>query len=158
MTTPKIHTPLCAALEINTKIKGAKISGILFTEFSLLELLWNPGKFFQGIFFSWNKKILENSVLEENCPGIFSKIISQKNIFPGIYSSGIFHSWNFPFLEFCPGTFCSWNLISRNFLVTGVSLLWVFSCIFNLPYVEHLTGSNRKVYHLWGCFLVCLDN
>ena len=105
-------------LEINTKIKGAKISGILFTEFSLLELLWNPGKFFQGIFFSWNKKILENSVLEENCPGIFSKIISQKNIFPGIYSSGIFHSWNFPFLEFCPGTFCSWNLISRNFLVT----------------------------------------
>ena len=54
LTTPKIHTPLCAALEINTKIKGAKISGILFTEFSLLELLWNPGKFFQGIFFSWN--------------------------------------------------------------------------------------------------------
>ena len=105
-------------LEINTKIKGANISGILFTEFSLLELLWNPGKFFQGIFVSWNKKILENSVLEENCPGIFSKIISQKNIFPGIYSSGIFHSWNFPFLEFCPGTFCSWNLISRNFLVT----------------------------------------
>ena len=42
--------------------------------------------------------------------------------------------------------------------LNGVSLLWVLSCLFKLPYVEHLTGSNQKVYHLWGCFLVCLDN
>ena len=92
---------------------------IFFTELSLLELLG----------------ILENSVTEYSFPGIkkswkilsWKKIVlefsqnnlTKKNIFPGIYSSGIFHSWNFPFLEFCPGTFCSWNLISRNFLATG---------------------------------------
>ena len=36
-------------------------------------IAWNPGKFCHRIFLSWNKKILENSVLIKVCPGIFSK-------------------------------------------------------------------------------------
>ena len=101
-------------LIIHTKIRGAKLLGILYWIFTpgialeswkilsgnfLFLELKNPGKFCPGRKLSWN----------------FLKIIY---IFPGIYSSGIFHSWNFPLLEFCPGTFCSWNLISRNFLAT----------------------------------------
>ena len=62
----------------------------------------------------------------------FLKIIY---IFPGIYSSGIFHSWNFPLLEFCPGTFCSWNLISRNFLVTKARMKYIGFTITIIKYL-----------------------
>ena len=109
LATPKIHSPLCYQNQRGKNfrhslyfifIPGIALESwkILSGNFLFLELK-NPGKFCPGRKLSWN----------------FLKIIY---IFPGIYSSGIFHSWNFPFLEFCPGTFCYWNLISRNFLAT----------------------------------------
>ena len=55
----------------------------------------NLGKFCHRIFFSWNCKVLENSVLMRKLSWNFPKMISPKN-----GHSRNLQSWNFLLLEF----------------------------------------------------------
>ena len=89
-------------LEINTKIKGSKISGILFLNFH-----------------SWNcSRILENSFREFSFPGIKKswKILSWKTIVLEFSQNNLYFPWNlqfwnFPFLEFSTPGILSWNFL-----------------------------------------------
>ena len=89
-------------LEINTKIKGSKISGILFLNFH-----------------SWNcSRILENSFREFSFPGIKKswKILSWKKIVLEFSQNNLYFPWNlqfwnFPFLEFSTPGILSWNFL-----------------------------------------------
>ena len=105
-------------LEINTKIKGSKISGILFLNFH-----------------SWNcSRILENSFREFSFPGIKKswKILSWKKIVlefsQNNFTRKIFFL-EFTVLEFSiPGIFHSWNSV-LELSVPGI----LFHGIFLLP-------------------------
>ena len=89
-------------LEINTKIKGSKISGILFLNFH-----------------SWNcSRILENSFREFSFPGIKKswKILSWNKIVLEFSQNNLYFPWNlqfwnFPFLEFSTPGILSWNFL-----------------------------------------------
>ena len=120
-------------LEINTKIKGSKISGILFLNFH-----------------SWNcSRILENSFREFSFPGIKKswKILSWKKIVlefsQNNFTKKIFFL-EFTVLEFSiPGIFHSWNSVLElsvpGILFHGIFLLplfltsWLSWAFFNIP-------------------------
>ena len=116
-------------LEINTNIKGSKISGILFLNFH-----------------SWNcSRILENSFREFSFPGIKKswKILSWKKIVLEFSQNNLYFPWNlqfwnFPFLEFSTPGILSWNFLFLESYFTE------FSC-----YLGTL-GSLWLGYTLWN--------
>ena len=105
-------------LEINTKIKGSKISGILFLNFH-----------------SWNcSRILENSFREFSFPGIKKswKILSWKKIVLEFSQNNLYFPWNlqfwnFPFLEFSTPGILSWNFLFLESYFTEFSCYQVGS-------------------------------
>ena len=117
-------------LEINTKIKGSKISGIHFLNFH-----------------SWNcSRILENSFRENSFPGIKKswKILSWKKIVLEFSQNNLYFPWNlqfwnFPFLEFSTPGILSWNFLFLESYFTE------FSC-----YPYHL---KKAQYHEGPLFL-----
>ena len=136
-------------LEINTKIKGSKISGILFLNFH-----------------SWNcSRILENSFREFSFPGIKKswKILSWKKIVLEFSQNNLYFPWNlqfwnFPFLEFSTPGILSWNFLFLESYFTE------FSCYqpkFNWRRKYHWSESQtlrsggyyklRSVYWVMGC-------
>ena len=123
-------------LEINTNIKGSKISGILFLNFH-----------------SWNcSRILENSFREFSFPGIKKswKILSWKKIVLefsqiNLYFPWNLQFWNFPFLEFSTPGILSWNYLFLESYFTTYSFYFLVT-LWRYPYcwVEPLPGVPDK--------------
>ena len=118
-------------LEINTNIKGSKISGILFLNFH-----------------SWNcSRILENSFREFSFPGIKKswKILSWKKIVLEFSQNNFTEKYiflEFTVLEFSiPGIFHSWNSV-LELSVPGI----LFHGIFLLPYFKYSKVISYVLY------------
>ena len=128
-------------LEINTKIKGSKISGILFLNFH-----------------SWNcSRILENSFREFSFPGIKKswKILSWKKIVLEFSQNNLYFPWNlqfwnFPFLEFSTPGILSWNFLFLESYFTEFScyhyennILLIVGHLFASRHIKHFTVNTN---------------
>ena len=113
----RLGTVWCLLLSPNLVLEISTTISNLYAKF---RRFFPPGnamnlrKFFHRIFFSWKKKVLENSVLVRKLSWNFPKMISPKN-----GQSWNFQFWNFPLLGF----FFVLELSTPGIIFHGIYLL-----------------------------------